>query len=194
MMEKEALLVHASLSGILTIGTLGHEEFIYQFCCAQEDHSLSVEEEDPANAEAALEGNEVAAPALVASKPLSAINSFKFEVPVEAEGQQSVTDRDTEEADMPLLKEDKEKTERERITLADLLAADDLAVNGHPESGSKGASTRLKQHAGACTRKKTQKYKKEGKWTSTSIEANNTNTTRKLQEVHVSSLMHFSVL
>ncbi|WOL19150.1 hypothetical protein Cni_G27947 [Canna indica] len=187
VMEKEALLFHDVLNSILTIGTLGHQDnFASQFYSLQEDELLE-KEENIVN-EATKQRKEVV-PTIAASMPLP-IESFKFKLPVEAQGKKLemvVQDADETEKieELPMLKEDKEKREIGRITLADLFAADAIITNDHAENTKKGTKSmngRLKQHASTCDKKKMQKNKKEEKWISTITKAN-TNTSRNLQKL-----------
>ncbi|RWV82805.1 hypothetical protein GW17_00055660 [Ensete ventricosum] len=184
VMEKEALLLHDVLNGILTIGTLGHQDsFVSQPYPAQEDDLLQEEEENVADE---VKGS---APAVAAARePLPAIvvESFKFKLPVEAEvNRMEMAVQDVEEAEkiqeLPLLKEDKEKRERGRTTLADLFAADAFVVNDPAENDVKRADDIVKQHANP-ERKKAQRDKKEEKRTPATTKAI-TNPNRKLQKL-----------
>ncbi|KAJ8500156.1 hypothetical protein OPV22_010708 [Ensete ventricosum] len=126
VMEKEPLLLHDVLDGILTIGTLGHQgSFLSPSYCIQEDELLQEEEADM-EVEEIEEGKEVA-PAI--------IDSIKVKlVPVEAEvDEMKVVVQDEEES--PLLEEEKKKRERGRTTLADLFAAE------NPNEGANAKST-----------------------------------------------------
>ncbi|XP_042447064.1 protein TILLER ANGLE CONTROL 1-like [Zingiber officinale] len=107
--EKEALLLHDMLRGILAIGTLG------QF----EDPFLL---EPPYDIEEPVQQQEeVAAPAV---KPVQLVNNKE-------EDQKAATLNEVEakllREDWPLLREDKEGRERGRTTLANLFAADPMA-------------------------------------------------------------------
>ncbi|CAL9064257.1 unnamed protein product [Musa banksii] len=188
VMEKEALLLHDVLNGILTIGTLGHQDsFVSQPYPAQEDELLQEEEENVEDEE--KEEVKEAAPAVAAARePLPAIvvESFKFKLPVEAEvNRMEMAVQDVEEAEkiqeLPLLKEDKEKRERGRTTLADLFAADAFVVNDPAENDIKRANDIVKQQANP-ERKKAQRDKKEEKRTPATTKAI-TNPNRKLQKL-----------
>lgn len=160
-MEKEPLLLHDVLDGILTIGTLGHQgNFLSRSYSIQEDELLQEEEADM-EVEEREEGTEVA-PAI--------IESIKVKLPVEPEV--TVVVQDVEES--PLLEEDKKKSERGRTTLADLFAAENL---------NEGANANRE-------RKKTAKTKKQEKRTSlcTAKAKANTTTNTKLQKVRFATL------
>ncbi|RZS15539.1 hypothetical protein BHM03_00047379 [Ensete ventricosum] len=134
-MEKEPLLLHDVLDGILTIGTLGHQgSFLSPSYCIQEDELLQEEEADM-EVEEIEEGKEVA-PAI--------IDSIKVKlVPVEAEvDEMKVVVQDEEES--PLLEEEKKKRERGRTTLADLFAA---------ENPNEGANAKCERTKTAMTKK-----------------------------------------
>lgn len=190
VMEKEALLLHDVLNGILTIGTLGHQDsFVSQPYPAREDELLQEEEENVEDEE--KEEVKEAAPAVAAAReplPAIVIESFKFKLPVEAEvNRMEMAVQDVEEAEkiqeLPLLKEDKEKRERGRTTLADLFAADAFVVNDPAENDIKRANDIVKQQANP-ERKKAQRDKKEEKRTPATTKAI-TNPNRKLQKVHL---------
>ncbi|RWW02015.1 hypothetical protein GW17_00034926 [Ensete ventricosum] len=135
VMEKEPLLLHDVLDGILTIGTLGHQgSFLSPSYCIQEDELLQEEEADM-EVEEIEEGKEVA-PAI--------IDSIKVKlVPVEAEvDEMKVVVQDEEES--PLLEEENKKRERGRTTLADLFAA---------ENPNEGANAKCERTKTAMTKK-----------------------------------------
>lgn len=163
-MEKEPLLLHDVLDGILTIGTLGHQgNFLSRSYSIQEDDLLQEDEADM-EVEEREEGTEVV-PAI--------IESIKVKLPVEAEVKEvKVVVQDVEES--PLLEEDKKKRERGRTTLADLFAAENL---------NEGANANRE-------RKKTAKTKKQEKRTSlcTAKAKANTTTNTKLQKVRFATL------
>ncbi|WOK95174.1 hypothetical protein Cni_G03881 [Canna indica] len=206
VMEKEALLLHDVLNGILTIGTFGHEDsFLSQSYSTEleDDEVVSTEEEENSynvNEEAEekeLQGGEIAAAELMAaSEPEPALlveESTKFKPlrpTAEEEGKKlEMVVQDAEEAEriqeLPLLKEDREKRERGRTTLADLFAADhSFMAMDSIENANKGATndrTKLKQNGSCATnseKKKISEKNNKDKWTSDTTKAN-----RKLQKL-----------
>ncbi|XP_074566720.1 protein TILLER ANGLE CONTROL 1-like isoform X2 [Curcuma longa] len=185
MIEEEALLLHDVLHGILAIGTLGRKvSFVSQSYCTEEDEILvgdkmkvetDVEVKDKENG---------AAPSLVASKP-PALIEFDLKSPVEVEEKKMemvVQDRETAEKiqELPLLMEDKEKREQ-RVTLADLFAADALTVHDLDENPNKKMNVRSKQYLIIHDEKV--QNRKEAKWPSATTKGNANNPTRKLQKL-----------
>ncbi|XP_065005306.1 protein TILLER ANGLE CONTROL 1-like isoform X1 [Musa acuminata AAA Group] len=145
LMEKEPLLLHDVLDGILTIGTLGHQgNFLSRSYSIQEDHLLQEDEADT-EVEEREEGTEVA-PAI--------IESIKVKPPVEAEVKEvTVVVKDVEES--PLLEEDKKKRERGRTTLADLFAAENLneGANANRERKKTAKTKKQEKRTSPCTAK-----------------------------------------
>ncbi|XP_074557641.1 protein TILLER ANGLE CONTROL 1-like isoform X2 [Curcuma longa] len=182
-MEKKALLFHDVLDSILTIGTLGSQVmFVSESYCAKEDE-LPGEEEKYLEMEVTNKGTEVA-PALVAGKPPSCVETSKLKFPVEVEEKKMeiVHETDTTERiqERPLLMEDKEKREQ-RTTLADLFAVDALTVNSLDEKPNKKMNVRLKQYSIIHDKKKMQ-HRKEAKWHTATAKGNAKKTTRKIQK------------
>ncbi|XP_042472811.1 protein TILLER ANGLE CONTROL 1-like isoform X1 [Zingiber officinale] len=183
-MEKKALLFHDVLDSILTIGTLGSQVmFVSESYCAKEDE-LTGQEEKYLEIEVTNEWTEVA-PALVAGKPPSCIQTSKLKFPVEVEEKKMEIVHETDTAEkiqeQPLLMEDKEKREQ-RTTLADLFAADAMMVNSQNEKPNKKTHVRLKQYSIIHEKKKMQN-RKEAKWITATAKGNTKKTTRKIQKL-----------
>ncbi|XP_074591169.1 protein TILLER ANGLE CONTROL 1-like [Curcuma longa] len=133
--EQEALLLHDMLHGILSIGTLGQFEDPFL-------HDLPHDIEEPIQPISKKEQQEeVATPVIQPVQPMNKKG--------EAKGNQKVATLIEVEAkllreDWPLLREDKERGERKRTTLADLFAADPIVKEEH--KGSKNNSTKGLHH------------------------------------------------
>ncbi|XP_042442662.1 protein TILLER ANGLE CONTROL 1-like [Zingiber officinale] len=150
--EKEALLLHDMLSGILTIGTLGQyrDPFLPSLTFKEEK-----EEESPLIV--AVEEKE---------EDKTTITLEKQEIIVEIETKQL-------QEDLPLLKEDKESRERVRTTLADLFAADPAArEDANVDKGIKNTSNDSNKQSNKMKKKKkakdTMKFGTNGKNSSSS--------------------------
>ncbi|XP_074566879.1 uncharacterized protein LOC141823491 [Curcuma longa] len=140
--EKEALLLHDMLGGILTIGTLG--QYQNPFLPSEEASRFDEEEEHEE------------APLIVA-----------VEEKEEEEDKATVTLKEREivllQEDLPLLKEDLERRERARTTLADLFAADSAArEDANVNKGIKNTSNSSSKQS-----HKTKKKEEEKKTTTT---------------------------
>ncbi|XP_042431831.1 protein TILLER ANGLE CONTROL 1-like isoform X1 [Zingiber officinale] len=183
MIEEEALLLHDVLNGILAIGTLGRKgSFVPQSYCTEEDE-IPVGDKMKVETDAEVKDKDNgAAPSLVASKPPVLIE-LDLKLPVEVEEKKMemvVQDRETAEKIqvLPLLMEDKEKREQ-RVTLADLFAADASTMNDLDENPNKKMNARSKQYL--IIHDKKLQNRKEAQ--SATTKGNAINPTRKLQKL-----------
>ncbi|URE22522.1 hypothetical protein MUK42_33287 [Musa troglodytarum] len=177
--DADALLLHDMLNGILTIGTLGHhhhlvpEAYFDSEELLGEDGEVIGEVEEAGFFEVVLK------------------ESFKIKLSVEDEEKKIMevvqvhgVQGSEKILELPLLKEHKEKRQRRRTTLADLLAAN--AVNDNDSAAKTvpdGTNVRGKQQAiNVKNNMQHKKSKGDRKPPAT------TTTTGKLQTVHVSIL------
>ncbi|URE23319.1 hypothetical protein MUK42_06922 [Musa troglodytarum] len=184
--DTDALLLHDMLNGILTIGTLGHHHHLVPEAYFDSEELLG--EDGQVIGEVEEAGFfEVAGEASAAVLK----ESFKIKLSVEDEEKKIMevvqvhgVQGSEKILELPLLKEHKEKRQRRRTTLADLLAAN--AVNDNDSAAKTvpdGTNVRGKQQAiNVKNNMQHKKSKGDRKPPAT------TTTTGKLQTVHVSIL------
>ncbi|XP_042445199.1 protein TILLER ANGLE CONTROL 1-like [Zingiber officinale] len=175
--EKEALLLHDMLGGILTIGTLGQyrDPFL---------PSLTFEEEEKEEEE---------------KSPLIVVEEEKEEdkATITLEKQEIIVEIETKQLqeDLPLLKEDKESRERVRTTLADLFAADPATrEDANVDKGIKNTSNDSNKQSNKMEKKKkmkdTIKSCTNGKNNSSNINRDSNNKLHKLMTRMLKKKIH----